>query len=220
MQNIILINKPKGITSFGVIAELRRKLKIKKIGHAGTLDPLAEGLLIIGIGTGTKKLSEFVGLNKTYIFEILFGTKTTTADLEGEVIKTQKISEIDREKLVEVLNKLTGKIRLEVPAYSAVKIKGKALYKYARQGKKVILPVRENEIFSLELLNLHKEDNDYVAKVKVKCSSGTYVRSLVEKIGEMMNMPTVAKSIKRVAIGDYKLENALNLDKISEKNCE
>lgn len=217
MQNIILVYKPKGMTSFDVIAELRRKLNIQKIGHAGTLDPLAEGLLIIGLDKGTKKLASYVGLDKTYVFEILFGKKTTTADLEGEIIETKKIAKINRQELIQVLRKLNGKVLLEVPAYSAVKIKGQPLYRYARKGQKVILPIRESVIYSMELLDLHKEDNEFVAKIQTKCSSGTYIRALVEKIGELMNIPTVAKSIKRVAIGDHKLKNALLLDEITEE---
>ena len=123
-ENILLIDKPKGITSFDVIRELRKKLGIKKMGHAGTLDPLATGLMIIGIGDGTKLLKDYFGLPKTYRTEILIGKQTTTGDLEGEVVKETTVHKIDMKKIERILKEITGTIELPVPLYSAVKVDG------------------------------------------------------------------------------------------------
>lgn len=214
MPEIILINKPKGITSFDVIAILRKKLQIRKIGHAGTLDPLAEGLLIVGIGKGTKKLSNYVGLDKTYVFETLFGVKTTTGDMEGSVVKKKVIGKLSQKKLESVLKKLEGKIEMSVPLFSAIKINGKPLYKYARADQKVKIPKRISHIYYLKLINFTKSGKKFIARLETRCSSGTYVRSISEKIGEILKIPATTKSIKRIAIGDFKLEDAKKLDKI------
>lgn len=218
MNDIILINKPRGITSFGVIHELRKILGIKKIGHAGTLDPLADGLLIVGIAQGTKKLASFVKLPKTYEAEILFGLKTETGDLEGKIIEKKATNKIDYRKLDSVLRELTGEIEMTVPIYSAIKINGKCLYRYARKGIKVELPKRMSTIFSLARLEdyFDSEFNCYNVKVKMECSSGTYVRSLVEEIGRKMNIPTTCQSIKRTKIGDFDLKDAVTLENIKK----
>ena len=211
MQDIILINKPRGISSFDVIRELRRRLGVRKMGHAGTLDPLAEGLLIIGVGQGTKKLTQLVGLPKTYIFEVLFGKKTTTGDLEGETIEDKKVKSMNLGALRKVLTGLKGTNKLPAPLYSAIKIKGKPLYQYARQGITVKTPQRDMKVYSLKLLNLRPYDKYQVAQMEIHCGSGTYIRTIAEEIGRRLNLPATCKSIKRIAIGDYKLEDAENI---------
>ncbi len=223
MQNLddfILVNKPVGWTSFDVVKYYKIKLKVKKIGHGGTLDPLATGLLIIAINENTKKLNKILGLNKEYEFEILFGLGTETGDMEGKNINQAKVVRIDIKKLEKTLEKLHGSIVLKVPNYSAVKVNGKKLYELARKGNSIKnndLPTRVNTIYKLKLIKLYLIKNKQIGKLIVECSSGTYVRSLVEKIGELMNIPTVAYNIKRTKIGDYDLNQAISpqLNKIN-----
>ena len=210
-NNFILVNKPKGWTSLDVVKYYKKILRVKKIGHGGTLDPLAEGLLILAINKNTKKLAQILCLSKVYEFEILFGLKSETGDMEGKALEEAKSVIVDKNELVFCLKKLIGNIELTVPKYSAVKIKGKKLYALARKGKidnDIILPIRKSQIYSLHLRKIYKLKNKQIAKIIVECSSGTYIRSLVEKIGELLNIPTVAYSIKRTKIGDFDLKNA------------
>jgi len=143
-SEILLIDKPGGISSFDVIRKLRKKTGIRKMGHSGTLDPLASGLMIIGIGKGTKKLTDLIGLSKIYKVEILLGKKTDTGDLEGKTVEEKKVTKVDIEKVEKILTDLKGEPELAVPYYSAIKVKGKRLYKMAREGKKgVKIPVKK-----------------------------------------------------------------------------
>src|SRR3989338_1548522 len=153
---ILLIDKPAGITSFDCIRILRKKLGIRKMGHAGTLDPMATGLMIIGVGEGTKKLQDFLKLNKTYEAEILLGIKTDTGDITGRVLEESKVNGqlADVTKLSEVLAGMVGKLELPVPAYSAIKQGGEALYKKARRGETVDAPIKTMEIISVEFLGV------------------------------------------------------------------
>jgi len=211
MSEIILINKPKGITSFDVIRQLRQKLGIKKMGHAGTLDPLASGLMIIGIGCGTKKLSEFLKLDKVYEVEILLGVQTDTGDMEGKVLARQEVKDLDIEEVEEVLHSMVGKIVLPVPAYSAIKQGGEALYKKARRGEKVAAPEKEMNIYWMKLLDHSSDGNKYILKLEIKVSSGTYIRSLAEEIGSRLGYPATVSELRRTVIGDLKVGQAENL---------
>lgn len=150
-QNILLIDKPKGITSFDAIRILRRKLGIKKMGHGGTLDPLASGLMIIGIEKGTKKLNSVLKLPKVYEADILLGIKTTTGDMEGDIVAQKDIENISLDTIQKVLKSMVGKMTLQVPAYSAIKIAGNPLYKYAHAHLAVKPPSKEMEIFWIKL---------------------------------------------------------------------
>jgi len=211
MEEILLINKPKGITSFDVIRILRKKIKEKKIGHGGTLDPLATGLLIIGVGKGTKKLKHFLNLPKTYQMEVLLGKRTTTGDLEGKVIEKKEIKRLNIKKVKKILEEMKGQIELRVPLYSAVKVKGKPLYKYAREGKKILPPKRRVKIFKIKLLDYYKKDKFYILKIEMKCQKGTYARSVAEKIGEKMGIPATLKNLKRTEIGKFNISQARDL---------
>jgi tRNA pseudouridine55 synthase len=210
MKNIFLIDKPIGITSFDVIRKLRKELNIKKIGHAGALDPLASGLMILGLGEGTKKLKEYIKLDKVYEFNCLLGKKTTTGDLEGEVLEETERKEISLEKVKKVLNSLVGVNKLEVPIYSAVKKDGESLYKKARRGEKVELPVKDMEVYWIKLKGHHKEGKYYVLVLEAKVSSGTYIRSLSEKIGKELSLPATTSMIRRTEIGEFRVEKAEN----------
>ena len=215
MEEIIFVNKPKGITSFGVIKILRQKTGLKKIGHAGTLDPLASGLLIVGLGQGTKRLKEFEALPKTYLMDILFGVKTETGDLEGKIVAEKKVNKEELEELEKVLKEIEGKIKLPVPLYSAIKIKGKPLYKYARQGIKIKAPLKEMEIIRLRLIDVYGDKSQMVAKVEMECGKGTYARSVAEEIGKRLGLPATLKDLVRTKIGKYTLSKAKQLDEIN-----
>lgn len=218
-ENILLIDKPKGITSFDCIRILRRELGIKKMGHSGTLDPLASGLMLIGVQAGTKKLTDLIGLPKTYIAEILLGKKTTTGDLEGEVLKEAEVKDIDLTKVVKVLDDMVGEIDLPVPAYSAIKVKGQALYKKARAGQEVETPIKTMEIRSVKILETFPFEDCFVLKIEIDVKSGTYIRSIAEEVGERLGLPATIKELRRTRIGDYDIKDAqkLNTDNFYKK---
>ena len=212
MDDIILIDKPKGITSFDVIRQLRKKLDIRKMGHAGTLDPAASGLMIIGINKGTKKLNDFIKLDKVYKTDVLLGTKTDSGDLEGKILEDKEVVDEPREEDIKrVLDSIAGEIELYVPIYSAIKRGGEALYKKARRGEKVDPPKKMMNIYWVKLLSHHREGDKYILELEMKVSSGTYIRSIAEEIGARLNLPAVVKELRRTEIGDFKIEQAERL---------
>ncbi|MBI5079635.1 tRNA pseudouridine(55) synthase TruB [Candidatus Wolfebacteria bacterium] len=211
-ENIILIDKPKGVSSFDVIRILRKKFGVRKMGHGGTLDPLASGLMIVGIGDGTKKLTEFIKLPKVYEVEILLGKKTATGDLEGEILEEKKISDFDAENTKRVLEEMVGKLTLPVPAYSAVKVGGQPLYKKACRGEKMELPKKEMEIFWIKFKDCFPEDDYYVLKLEMEVASGSYVRSIAEEIGRRLGFPATVKELRRTEIGDFRIDEAEKLE--------
>lgn len=210
-DQILLIDKPKGITSFDVIRRLRRTLNIKKMGHAGTLDPLASGLMIIGVNRGTKKLNEYLKLPKVYEAQILLGKKTTTGDLEGETIESKEVSKIDLAEIKKVIKDLKGKIVLPVPLYSAIKLQGAPLYKYARKGQIVKPPEKEMKIIEIKLKNHFKKGTYHILDIEIKVASGTYIRSIAEEIGRRLNLPATVAQLRRTQIGKFKIEDAMQL---------
>ena len=208
-ENIILIDKPKGITSFDVIRALRRKMNIRKMGHAGTLDPLATGLMIIGINEGTKKLSEYLKLPKTYDAEILFGIKTDSGDVDGKIIEEKTILPLKKEKIKDALHQMIGKRKIQAPMYSALKVAGKPLYAYARAGDtSVTAPEKEMEVRVIEFLGERNEEQHQIISVRMDVSSGTYVRSIAEEIGKVLGVPATIKNLRRIRIGEFTIEQA------------
>jgi tRNA pseudouridine55 synthase len=209
MENdILLVDKPKGITSFDVIRRLRKKIGIRKMGHAGTLDPLASGLLVVGVGSGTKKLKDLIGLPKTYEAEILIGRRTTTGDMEGEIVESKKVESLKAEELAGVLKGMVGVLELPVPVYSAIKKDGKPLYKYARQGEKVDVPIKEMKIYDIELLDVSCSDGECILSVRMDVGSGTYVRSVAEEVGRRLGFPATVKELRRTRVGDFDVKDA------------
>ena len=205
--DVLLVHKPVGITSFGVVGKLRKILGIRKIGHAGTLDPLARGLMIVGIGSGTKKMNHYLKLPKTYIAEILVGKSTTTGDLEGEIVEEKLVSKSDfkaKELENEVLQ-MKGLHTLQVPLYSAIKVQGKALYKYAREGKEPpYIPEKEMNISSIQFLDTYHYNRKYqIVQVRIEVSSGSYIRTLGEEFGRRIGYPATLNSLYRVSIDTY-----------------
>lgn len=219
-EGILLINKPSGITSFDVIRKLRVRLGVRKVGrkfkpklgHAGTLDPMAEGLMIVGVGNGTKKLSKYLKLDKTYEAEIKLGERTDTGDIEGKILERAPVRELPDKTTVEsALFSLVGMIGLPVPAYSAIKISGQRLYKKARKGEPVETPVRPMRIDHIELIAMrHKDDAVYVS-VRMDVASGVYVRSVAEEFGRRLGFPATLSKLVRTRIGDFTLDQAKKL---------
>lgn len=214
LPEILLVDKPKGVTSYDVIRELKRRYGELKIGHAGTLDPLATGLLILGIGDGTKKMGEFLKLPKTYEAHILLGVRTDTGDMEGRVLEEKEVNFVDEKEIKKVFEGLIGEIELPVPAYSAIKQSGEPLYKKARRGESVILPKKKMNIFKIELLGIIKKDGKIILFVEMDVGSGAYVRSIAEEVGRRLNVPATVKELRRTRIGDFKVTEAQTLEEV------
>lgn len=211
-ENILLVDKPSGPTSFGVIRFLRKQLDIRKVGHAGTLDPLASGLLVIGIGQGTKKLEQLLKLPKTYEATILFGTSTTSGDIEGEVLKEEHVEVLTEGAVREATASLVGEHATIAPIYSAIKVDGKPLYWYARRGCCPIeMPQRVSRVRGAELRELRCQDGVWKARVFFDVESGTYIRTLVELLGEKLGVPATMCDLRRFSVGEYSVEGALRL---------
>lgn len=229
-DKILNIYKPKGITSHDVVDIVRKKYKTKKVGHAGTLDPMAEGVLIILIGDATKRQKDFMDTEKEYIAEIVLGIETDTYDIEGTVIRKETGNiKINKKQLENTLKSFTGNIKQEVPPYSAVKIKGKPLYKYAREGKLegIELPKRKVFIKEIELLETgelhlggvpraqHHLRGAYPSiKIRVVCSKGTYIRSLANDIGKKLGMGATLVSLGRARVGSFNVEDSKKLGRL------
>ncbi|MCA9361339.1 tRNA pseudouridine(55) synthase TruB [Candidatus Kaiserbacteria bacterium] len=225
LPEILLVDKPKGITSFDVIRKLRRQTGLKKFGHAGTLDPLATGLMLVGVGKGTKLLTNLIKLDKEYIAEILLGESRTTGDMEGEVVEAKVIKTLpDNFVLERAVLGLVGTLSLTVSAYSAIKVDGKAMYKRAREAedrKEVIseLPVREMRVYEAEILKPVSEimvegEKRGLLVVRFKVASGTYIRSLAEELGKMIGLPATLYNLRRTKVGEYNIKEALSLEEI------
>ena len=208
INGIILLNKPKGITSRDLVNEVSKKIGIKKVGHAGTLDPLATGLMIIGVGTSTKILDLLTLDKKEYIATVKIGIQTDTLDITGNIVNKVDKYEISKEKIIECLNHFKGSYFQEVPKYSAVKINGKRLYNYARSNEEIELPKREVNIYDIKLLDFKKCEFSF----KVLVSKGTFIRSLINDIGNYLNIPCTMKDLVRTKSGKFKLENSIKID--------
>ena len=209
MDGVILVNKPKGITSRDAVNKLCKLFNTKKIGHTGTLDPIAEGAMLVCIGKATKLVEILTSEDKEYVATVKLGILTDTLDTDGNIIEERNLS-INKEKLIEVLNSFVGEYDQEVPIYSAVKIDGKKLYEYAREGKNVELPKRKVKIYNIELLELN--DEEYIFKVKV--SKGTYIRSLINDINNKLGIIGSMSSLIRTKQGKYNIEDSYTLDDI------
>ncbi len=205
---LLLIDKPVGWTSFDVVKKLRNVLRVKKIGHAGTLDPLATGLLLIGTGKYTKKLNELQGLDKTYsgVFEI--GKTTPSYDLETAFENEKDWSHITAQALSLAKEELTGEIQQVPPAYSAVKVGGERAYKRARANKKVVIKPKNVKIQQFDITNHTLPDVGFT----VACSKGTYIRTLAHDFGQKLGVGAYLKKLVRTSVGDYQLENATTLE--------
>lgn len=229
LPELLLIDKPKGITSFDVIRRLRRNYshshggeKAPKLGHAGTLDPLATGLMIIGVGPGTKRLTELTKLNKEYIAEIRLGEFRSTGDLEGEVLKEEIVVETLetlRKNISEILANMVGELELPVSAYSAIKVDGVAMYKRARNAEKAgeqvaQVPMRTMKVFEAELFTVKNGTEKPYATVRFSVGSGTYIRSLAEELGKRLGYSATLQNLRRIKIGQFDIDTAQEIESV------
>jgi tRNA pseudouridine55 synthase len=220
---ILLADKPKGISSFDVIRVLRRELGIRKMGHAGTLDPLASGLMIIGVGPGTKKLTNLIKLDKTYEAEILIGESRTTGDMEGDILEEKKVAfanlekDLSEEKIIAELEGMVGTNKLAVPVYSAIKKDGVALYKKARKGipeSDIDIPIKEMEVkgFELTKVEFDLESERLRIYVNFDVGSGTYIRSLAVELGKRLGYPATLANLRRTKVGEFDIKDARKIE--------
>ena len=214
MDGLLLINKKENMTSRDVVNIASKKLNTKKIGHTGTLDPLATGVLVLAINKGLKIVEDITSLDKEYIAEVTLGIKTDTLDITGNILEEKQERVITEEELNKVLTSFIGEYEMQVPIYSAVKVNGKKLYEYAREGKEVELPVKNVFVHNIELLEL----NDNKIKFKCKVSKGTYIRSLINDICEKLNVIGTMSSLTRTKQGNFDIKDAVDLDDINENS--
>ena len=214
MENFLLIDKPAGITSHDVVDRVRQITGERKVGHAGTLDPFATGLLIVAVGRGsTKKLSEYVGLNKEYEAVFVLGARSETDDPEGPVVPSETARDISREEIETAIQKFVGQIEQIPPKYAAIKVGGKKLYQAARAGQEIERKPRSVCIDEFELLEMLPENK---IRVRIKCGSGTYIRALARDLGEDLGVGGYVEQLRRTRIGEYKIENAKTLEQIKK----
>lgn len=215
MDGIIIINKPKGCTSHDIVYKIKKMLN-EKVGHTGTLDPMAEGVLPILVGKGTLASKYLINHDKKYIVELQLGTKTDTADSEGKIIEQQPVNKemLTVENIKKILQNFIGKQEQIPPIYSAIKINGKKLYEYARKGQKVELKPRQIEIYDIKLIDYSVEEEQI--KFEVFCGKGTYIRSLCEDIATKFETVGYMKSLKRIQVGDFKIEESITIEELND----
>ena len=219
MEGIIPLYKPKGMTSHDCVFKLRKILKMKRIGHTGTLDPDVTGVLPICIGKATKVAEYITDAGKMYEGEVTLGFSTTTEDASGEVVETKKVDRvISKSEIIEVLHTFTGTIRQTPPMFSAVKVNGKRLYEYARQGIEIERPTRLVTIYSIELLDdslINGETTSF--RFRVACSKGTYIRTLAVMIGEALGFPAHMSELSRIKSASFSLSDCFTLEEIETR---
>ena len=211
MNGVLVIYKEKGYTSRDIVNIIGSHLGTKKVGHTGTLDPLATGVLVLCVGESLKLVELLTNHDKEYIAKIKLGIETDTLDITGTVLKQEDVRNITKEEVENVLKQFVGCIKQEVPKYSAIKVNGKKLYEYARNGEDVTLPVRDIEIYDLKLISDIKDNEFYV---KCHVSKGTYIRSLVRDIGVSLGTSAVMVELERTKLGNFSLENTYTLEDI------
>lgn len=217
-SGVLIIDKPEGITSHDVVAKVRKALHTKKVGHTGTLDPLATGVLVVCVEKATKLVQYLTCENKTYEVQMKLGVKSDTGDITGNVIETDdnisdKLNTLNLEKIHETLNTFLGAQKQVPPMYSAIKVNGKKLYEYAREGIQIEREERDIEIHSIENVSF---END-ILKYTVSCSKGTYVRSLCEDIAEKLGTCGTMTALRRTVTGEFEIKDSISIEEISEE---
>lgn len=206
-DGLLLIDKPSGITSHDAVARVRRVIGVRKVGHAGTLDPMATGLLVMGVGRGTRLLRFLGETPKLYEGTGVLGVRTSTLDAEGEVVAEAPV-EVSPEQLREAMDRFTGEIEQTPPAYSAIKVGGEPLYRAARRGEAVEAPVRTVHVYAFNLRGFASPSFEF----RVRCSGGTYVRSLVADVGNALGCGAHLSALRRTAVGPFSVEEARTPD--------
>lgn len=213
MDAIYVIDKPKGLTSRDVVNQMGKILETKHLGHTGTLDPLATGVLVIAVGRATKIIDLLTSTEKEYLAEVKMGLLTDTLDITGNVLEEVEVPSVSFMELEKTLQSFVGKYEQEVPLYSAVRVQGKRLYEYARENQKVALPKREVEISKITLLNLQQDTFSFVVRV----SKGTYIRSLIRDIGVKLQIPMSMQNLRRLHQGMFSIDKAIPLAQFTKQ---
>lgn len=218
MNGIIIINKHKGCTSHDIVYKVKKMFN-EKVGHTGTLDPMATGVLPLLIGKGTQCSKYLINHDKIYNVTLQLGEKTDTADSEGKVIETKEVKEktLKKENIEKILEKFKGKQEQIPPIYSAIKVNGKKLYEYARKGQEVEIKPRKIKIYNIELLNINEKQKQI--EFQVSCSKGTYIRSLCEDIAQRLETVGYMLELKRIQVGNFNIKEAITIEQL-ENNID
>lgn len=211
MNGIILIDKPKDYTSHDIVAIVKRISK-EKVGHTGTLDPIATGVLPLLIGKATGISKYLINHDKTYVATLKLGIKTDTADSEGKAIEDKPVPVLSNKDVIKVLNSMIGKQTQIPPMYSAIKVNGKKLYEYARTGKIVEVKARDIEIYRMKLIELNIEEEEI--RFEISCSKGTYIRTVCENIAERLDTVGYMKELRRIRVGEFDIADSINIEEI------
>jgi len=216
MDGLLVINKPKGWTSFDVVAKIRGKLQVKKVGHTGTLDPMATGVLVLCLGKATKLAQNITGYDKEYVAEITLGATSNTDDAEGEIQKNEEAKPISDDDLKNVLEKFKGEISQMPPQFSAKKIKGKRAYAMARKGIEVKLEPVKVTINELELL----EYKWPIVRIRVACGKGTYIRAIARDVGKELGVGGYLTALERTKVGHFTLADTTTIEDADEEHVK
>lgn len=219
-NGIIVINKDLGYTSRDIVNLICKNLNTRKVGHTGTLDPSASGVMVICVGKALKLCEMLSNHDKEYIAGITLGIETDTLDMDGQILKEENVK-IEKDKIIEIINSFKGTYIQEVPKYSAVKVNGRKLYEYARSNQDVVLPKKEVTINDIDIVDdIEYKDNKVFFKIKCNVSKGTYIRSLVRDIGNKLNVPAVMNSLVRIKLGNITLDKAYSIKNILDGDFE
>jgi tRNA pseudouridine55 synthase len=210
IYGILNLFKAPGWTSYDVVRKITYISRIKKVGHAGTLDPFASGVLLIALGRATKKIISLQELDKEYVCEIQLGMVTNTLDVTGEIIQTFPTEQLDEQQVEKAVQQFVGEIEQVPPQFSAIKIKGKRAYQFAREGRLIELSPRKIQIYGIDVLEMQLPS----IKLKIRCAKGTYIRSLARDIGEKLGCGGFVKSLARTRIGPYRIEDSLPIERL------
>lgn len=218
MQGILIINKPEGYTSQDVVSKVKKILNIKKAGHTGTLDPMATGVLPVLLGEYTKLSKYLIEHDKTYIAKLKLGIKTATGDIEGDVLKQEDFDRaiLDKKNVESVLKSFLGKQKQIPPMYSAIKINGKKLYEYAREGKTVEVEPRDIELYKMNLISIVDDEIEF----EVSCSKGTYIRVVCEDLAKALGTIGTMSSLNRTIVDKFKIEDSITFETLEEIKCD
>ena len=216
INGVLLVNKDRGIGSTKVVSKLRKIFNTRDVGHCGTLDPLAEGLLVVTLGNALKISKYLEATTKEYITTVTFGKRTDTLDLEGEFVEEKPIVSFTKDDVLNAFSKLKGKSLQAPPMYSAISKDGKRLYEYARNNESVEIKKREIEIYDLELLEYTNESITY----KISCSKGTYIRVVNEDLAKLLSNIGYTSYLKRTKVGNFDVTSSYTLDEIGRGNCK
>jgi len=214
IEGILVVNKPMGLTSHDVVQDVRRKFRMQQVGHAGTLDPLATGVLVVLLGRSTKLFNQFVDMDKAYRATLILGTATDSADIQGKVLARSPYEHITREQMEEVFRRSASETEQVPPMVSAVKVQGKKLYQLARKGIAIERRARPIKIHSLEL----KDFSPPLVQFYLECSKGTYVRQIAEDVGKKLGCGACITQIERTKVGPFHIAEAVNLEEIDERH--